>query len=371
MAVSKKRKYIISTAAIIVILLLLILKIRSTSGSDSIRPLIRPAVVISVPANIEMERSISLTGDILPFQQANIYSKVNGNIEKIFSDIGDAVHQNQVLALIDTTIYSQNVRQANANYIQAVANNNNAKINMNRNKTLYDQNLISKQDLDNSNTSYEVSSAQKDAALANLRNNKTLLDYCRVIAPFSGIITKRFLDAGAYVTSSTTSPSSTLFILMDINTVKVNINVPEKNVYDLNKVNKVIVSVDALNKKEFEASIKKINQALDLATRTLIVEVDINNKDHILKPGMFATVRLILEKKPNTLAVPLQSVLRDDNGDYVFKVGPDSIARKSYIKTGIANENFTEVVGGLLKDEKIITVGQSMVRNNMKVRMVR
>ena len=371
MAITKKTKFLISVIGIIVIILLIIIKIKSTSNSASNRPLMKPTVVVSTLTGIEMERSISLTGDILPIQQANIYSKVSGNIDRIFVDIGEFVRQNQVLALIDSTIYSQNVRQANAAYLQAVANLNNSKLNFDRNQSLSDQNLISKQDLDNSQTSYQIASAQMEASLANLRNTQTLLNYCKVTAPFSGIITKRYLDAGAYVTSSTNSPSAVLFNLMEMNTVKVIINVPEKNVSDLNIVKDVVVKVDALQGKEFNAIIKKTSQALDMSTRTMAIEVDINNQNHILKPGMFATVNLILEKKQNAMTVPLQSVLNDSNGDYVFTVGTDSIAKKTYIKTGISNEQYTEITAGLSGEDKVIIVGQTMVRNNMKVRIVR
>jgi membrane fusion protein (multidrug efflux system) len=366
-----KRKFVIPSVGIIIILLFVILKIKQTSGSDNKRAIQKPSVVISAPDIIEMQRSLTLTGDILPIQQANIYSKVSGNIDKVFADIGDWVKQNHVLAIVDSTIYSQNLRQADASYLQAEANYNNAKLNFERNTSLLDQNLISKQDLDNSKTSYQIATAQKEAAHANLNNTQTLLNYCRVTAPFTGVITKRFLDAGAYVTSSTSSSSAVLFTLMDINNVKVIINVPEKNINDLNSVKDVIVEIDALQGKKFNASIKKISEALDMSTRTMAVEVDINNQSHILKPGMFATVILILEKKPNTMAVPLQSVLQDEKGDFVFKIGRDSVVSKNYIKTGISNENYVEVTGGLTKVDQIIVVGQNLIKDNMKVRVVR
>ena len=305
-----KRKFVIPSVGIILILILIIIKIKQTSGSENKRQSPKPSVVISKPDIIEMQRSLTLTGDILPIQQANIYSKVSGNVDKIFSDIGDWVKQNQVLAIIDSTIYSQNLRQADASYLQAEANFNNAKLNFERNTSLLDQNLISKQDLDNSKTSYQIATAQKEAVHANLNNTQTLLNYCRVTAPFTGVVTKRYLDAGAYVTSSANSPSAVLFTLMDINVVKVIINVPEKNINDLNSVKDVIVKIDAFDGKEFNAAIKKISQALDMSTRTMAVEVDINNQNHALKPGMFATVILILEKKPNTMAIPLSRIER-------------------------------------------------------------
>ncbi len=243
---NKKKVYIIVGGIIVVFLIAIILRIAQNNAEASRRPTIVPSVILGSIKVGNIEKTESLTGDILPIQQANIFSKVSGNLEKIYVDIGDRVARNQLLALIDTTIYSQNAKQSHANYLQAMANLENAKLNYTRNKSLLAQNLIAQQDLDNSKTAYDVAVAQEESARASYSNALTQLGYCKVTAPFSGYITKRFLDPGAYVTSSTSAASSTLYTLMDLDKLKTIVNLPENDVPLLSQISGVKVIADAL-----------------------------------------------------------------------------------------------------------------------------
>ena len=127
----KKKNLVIGS---IVLVLVLLIFIRFVTNESVKRSLPAPVVIQGTLSRSEIINAETLTGDILPIQQATIYPKVNGNIEKIFVDIGDKVVQNQILALIDTTIYSQNVKLAKANLLQATANYENSRINYDRNK---------------------------------------------------------------------------------------------------------------------------------------------------------------------------------------------------------------------------------------------
>ncbi len=363
----KKRTFFIASIVILMLVIWSVVKISKNSGMKRVIP--APVIVQGKAVRGEIARSESLTGDILPVQQATIYSKVGGNIEKIFVDIGDRVKQNQILALIDTTIYSQNAKQSKANYMQAAANFENAKINYERNKKLFEQNLIAKQDLDNANTSLDVSLAQKEAAYANYTNSLTQLGYCKIIAPFSGTITKRMLDPGAFVTSSGSSQGTNLFTLMNVDRLKSIINVPEKYVPLLNKIEDIQVKADALPGIVFQAKLKKISDAVDLSTRTMAVEVDIENPSGELKPGMFATITLILERKQDALILPNQAVLNDDDGNFVYLVNRDSTVSKKYVRVGIQQNNRDEIITGINSSDNIVFVGQDLVKDKMKVKI--
>ncbi len=367
----KRSKYVIYGLIAVLIIVLTVIKIEQNNAESSRRPAAIPSVVLGKAERGEIVRSESLTGDILPIQQANIYARVSGNIEQIKVDIGDRVGKGQLLALIDTTIYSQNAKQARANYVQAKASLENTKLNFGRNKSLFEQNLISQQDLDNSRTAYDVSLAQEEAALANYTNALTQLSYCRVTAPFSGYITKRFLDPGAYVTSSTSSASSTLFTLMDLGKLKAIINLPEKDVPLIPKVLGVQVIADALPGKVFNAKLKKISEAVDLSTRTMAVEVDIENPGKLLKPGMFATVNLILGKKSDTILLPNNVVLNDDNGNYVFVLNKDNTVTQKYIQLGLQENNSDEILSGIDEHDRIVFVGQTLIKNGSKVKVAK
>lgn len=368
---NKKKTIYIVSGIIIIFIIVVFLRIKSNSAESALRSKVVPTVKIGKISRGDISKIESLTGDILPIQQANIYSKVSGNIEKIFVDMGDKVQKNQLLALIDTTIYSQNAKQAQANYIQAKANFENAKLNYERNKTLLEQNLISQQDLDNSKTAYDVAFAQKEASQANYSNALTQLSYCKVTAPFPGFITKRFLDPGAFVSSSTSSSSSTLFTLMDLENLKAIINLPENDVPLISQVIGIQVIADALHGKIFNAKLKKISEAIDLSTRTMAVEVDIENPGKLLKPGMFATINIVLGKKTNTKLLPNNVVLNDQNGDYVFVVNDDNTVSQKYVQLGIQQDNQDEILSGLNENDRVVFVGQTLIRNGSKVKIVK
>jgi membrane fusion protein, multidrug efflux system len=371
MTSKKKRILVFGILSIIILIILAYFRIMDSLSESSRRPAVIPSVIVSKPVIGEISSTLSLTGDINPIQQANIYSRVSGNIQKIYCDIGEPVRQGKLLALIDTTIYSQNVRQALASLMQAEANLQNAKMNYERNRNLLTQNLIAKQDVDNSKTAYDIAVAQKESANAMYKNAMTQLNYCKITAPFSGIITKRYLDPGAYVSAGTSSPSSVLFILMDIEKVKVLANVPEKELPSLTKVEEVDIKTGAYPDKVFSGVIQRSSQSLDLATRTMLVEIDIENEEHLLKPGMFAEISLVLERKQNILTLPSNVLMSDDSGKYVFMLTHDTVALKKYVTIGLQDENSSEIISGLQESDKFVSVGQTMIKDKMKVRIAK
>lgn len=365
----KKRTYLIAGGAIIILLLIVIFKIVSSESPK--RQIPKPNVVIGKITKGDIQLIESLTGDIIPIQQANIFSKVNGNIEKNMVDIGSRVFNNQLLALIDTTLYSQNANQAKANYMQSIANYKNAKLNYERNKKLFEQNLIAQQDVDNAKTSFDIALAQQEAAEAVYKNAVTQLSYCKVTAPFPGIITKRNYDPGAYVTGSTNAQGSVLFVLMNMDHLKTIVNLPERSIPYLSGVKEVSVIADAYPDKKFKAKISNISQAIDLGTRTMAVEVDIENTQSLLKPGMFATIQFVTAFNSNSYIIPNQVSLNDEKGDYVYIVNSDSTVSRKYIKIGIRTDDKLEILSGLNETDQIVFVGQTLIKDKMKVRIVK
>lgn len=364
-----KKTYLIAGSAIFILLLVFIIKI--ASGDSSKRQIPKPVVVIDKLNKGEIQHIESLTGDLLPIQQASIFSKVNGTIEKNYVDIGTRVPNNQMLALIDTTIYSQNVNQAKANYIQTQASYQNSKLNYERNKILFEKNLIAQQDLDNAKASFDIAFAQLEAAEAVYNNSATQLSYCKITAPFAGTITKRNFDPGSYVTATTNAQGSVLFMLMNIDRLKTVVNVPERSVPYLSSVKEVIVTADAFPENKFSARISKISQSIDLATRTMAVEIEINNTGTLLKPGMFATVQFVTEKKLNANLIPNQVALADEKGDFVFVLNPDTTVSKRYIKIGIRMDDKLEILSGLTDTDQIVFIGQTLIKDKMKVKIAK
>lgn len=320
------------------------------SGNEASR---RPAPLVTTvkPARENLVRTLTYNGDVLPFQQASIYTKVTGTLERVYVDMGDFVKQGRLLATIDSTELVQQVLQTSATY-------ENALVNYNRTKDLTAQNLLAKQDLDNAQAAMTV-------AKANYDNAVTKLSYARITAPFAGIITKRSLDPGAVVTSN----NSTLFTLMDLEHVKVITSIPEKDVPTLERVKSAQVTVDALPGRAFRGEVSRLSQAVDLNTRTMPIEIDIENASHELKPGMFTTVTLSAEEHKNVLVLPIQAVLTDDQGQFVFVVEGGK-AKKDYVKPGWEINNQYEITGGLTGSEDVVVSGQQQLRDGVAVRIV-
>jgi RND family efflux transporter MFP subunit len=158
---------------------------------------------------------------------------------------------------------------------------------------------------------------------------------------------------------------------MNVTKLKSYVNIPEKNVPLLNKVSSVLLSADALPGVNFSAGIKKISEAVDLTTRTMQIEVDIDNIGKLLKPGMFANITMVLDKKENVLTLPNQVVLDDDKGSFVYLLKPDSTVEKRYVKIGIKQDTKFEVLSGINENDPLIFVGQSLVRDKMKVKIAK
>jgi membrane fusion protein (multidrug efflux system) len=322
---------------------------RESSDEGSRRP--APLVATVKPTRENLVRTLTYNGDVLPFQQAYIFAKVTGTLERVYVDMGDFVRQGKLLATIDSTELVQQVLQTSATY-------QNALVNYNRTKDLAVQNLLAKQDLDNAKAAMEV-------AKANYDNAVTKLSYARITAPFSGIITKRNLDPGAVVTSN----NSTLFTLMDLERVKVTTAIPENDVPTLERVKSAQVTVDALPDRVFRGEVSRLSQAVDLNTRTMPIEIDIENASHELKPGMFAAVALSAEEHKNVLVLPIQAVLTDDQGQFVF-VAEGGKVKKDYVKPGWEINNQFEITGGLAGNEDVVVSGQQQLRDGVAVRIV-
>lgn len=346
-----RTKWIIIAAAAVIIIFIgfRIFAGRQQQAPQSPRQM-APLIKIERPVRQDVTYTLRYTGDIGAVQQANIFSKVSGNIERMYVDIGSFVRRNQVLAIIDSTELFQQYEQALATY-------NNNKINFNRTRELFEQNLIARQELDNAEASLKVSNA-------NFATAQTRLSYAKITAPFSGYITKKFLDRGALVQPG----SSTLYTIMDNDSVKITVNILEKDVPAIAAGKRTVIKVDAFPGRTFSGSISRINQAIDLTTRTLAIEIVIPNKDGALKPGMYADVNIIAARHTDALTAPTQAVLHDEKGTFLF-LFDNGMARRRDIQTGAEQNGRTEVTAGLSDSVSIITVGQQFLKDGINVRL--
>jgi RND family efflux transporter MFP subunit len=347
-----RRRVLIVAGVVAVIAVIVIYRVMSGKAATDPRRQTAPIVKLEGARRETVRAALRFTGDVVAIQQASIFSKVSGNLERCLVDMGTPVRRDQLLALIDTTELHQQYQQASATF-------ENARASYLRTKELYEQTLVSRQDLDNSEAAKMVSGAAFETARTKLR-------YAWITAPFAGVVTRRFLDPGALVTPG----STTLFTLMDLDRMKIIVNVLEKDIPAVAVGKNAVATVDAFPGKTFSGTIRRLSEAVDPTTRTMAIEVDLDNRDHLLKPGMFANVMLIVNERPAVMTVPTQALLRDDRGFFVYTVERDS-ARQVRVTRGVEQGDRSEVASGLGDSAQVISVGQQFVRDGGPVTVQR
>jgi len=215
--------------------------------------------------------------------------------------------------------------------------------------------------------------ARQKIAAANLARIETLLGFTRITAPFAGVITRRFVDPGAFIPAATAgsmAQNGAIVSLADFATVRVYVAVPEPEVPFVTRDAPVVITVQELPGKTFPGSVTRFAYALDDATRTMLAEVDLPNPHRDLRPGMYAIVKLGVERHRDALLVPLEAVLTEASGKSVFIVDGEQRARKTLIKTGFEDDASVEVLDGLAPDQPVIVLGKQSLQDGQPVNVV-
>jgi len=341
------------------------------------------AVGTMTPIRGDLDVRLTYTADIQPNQQVAIFSRVDGSIAKMHVDKGDAVRAGQILVEIDHTdsLHAVNrakadLAAARANVVSQEATIKNATRHLARMQSLIKDQYISQQDVDNAQAAYDVAVAQTDAVRAQghqaevaLQQAETRLAYSYIRAPFSGHIALRNLDQGAVVSGSTGSTSTVsrgILLLQDITTVRVLLDVVEKDV-PLVKIGQTAeLRADAYPNRVFTGRVTRLAQALDRTTRTMTVDVALPNPDRALKGGMFARVELVAGTHANALQIPIDAITRLESDQHVFIV-QDGKARKMPVTLGIQDHRMVEITTGLTGEEPVIVSGKDLVTDGATV----
>lgn len=348
----KNRKLLIAIIGILVLLVIAFIRIKNTTKSHA-KTAATTLVTVAHPRQTTLKKVMTLTGSIMAYRQASIFARVGGYLEKIPVDIGDSVKRGQVLAVINYRDLQDQYQQANASFEYA-------SIQYERAKKLIQKQLIAQNDLDMAKTNYDVTEAAKNLAALNL-------SYAVIRAPFSGYIASRYVDPGTLIPGSTQMvPANPLLVLVDINTVKIMINIPEHSVAEVRAGMPVTTVTDAYPEKVFNGRITRIAPALDPVTRTMAAEVDIANPGHLLKPGMFSKVNMVSEMHKNILAVPVSCVI-NTNGHKSIYVVSHGIAKLVTIKEGIESDGMVEVTSGASFSDEVVVQGEDALHDGQKV----
>ena len=302
-------------------------------------------------------RFVTLPGEIKPYQQATLYAKVAGYLRTIPVDKGDQVREGTLLAEIE-------VPELLAERARDKAEVDVAEIDFKRLSKSQEKSpdLVMPQTVDDARGKLEI-------AKAKLERTDTLLNYARITAPFSGIITHRMADPGAFIpaaTSGSAAQNAALVTLTDFNRVRLQVAVPEAEASLVRLGQPVKLGVEGLPGKSFDGKVTRFSYALDEATKTMLTEVELPNPSLELRPGMYATVKIGIEHREDALLLSTEAVLVERAGPSVFLVR-DNKARKTKIQTGFNDGVNVEILSGLSADQPVIVVGKQALSDGQPV----
>ena len=320
-------------------------------------------------------------GTIFPEYESKIGPKISGTIEIVYVDEGDTVQKGQPLVQLDQKNLLIAVRQgqaavrvAEAQLKEAEVKGENLKKEKERLANLLKKNVISQQKYDDIDTAYsmavtgmEVIRAQILSSRENLAMAEQNLSDTVIIAPFAGLIVERFINQGEFVS---TMPPSPLFLMMNIDKVKTEIGLPEIHIARIHLGNPVDVTVDTYPGIIFKGTVSTINPMVDPVSRAFMVKVEIPNKDHRLKPGMFARVKIYPTIHKGALIVPFKSVMKREGTTVVFVIEGTTVKLRA-VTAGITNEREIEVIDGVKEGEEVVVEGHYGMADKTTVRVER
>lgn len=322
-----------------------------------------PQVSVVHPQRGEMALSIDLPGDLVGYYEAALHAKVTGYLQSMGVDKGDKVKKGQVLATVQVPELRSNLEQAQTHLeIQRLTYDRLKRVQQS------DTRLVAQEDVDIAYAKYKESQA-------NVHTLETLVGYTAIVAPFDGIVTGRFVDPGALVaagggdigvneTSALISPGATegsgghrlgggLLTIANTDRLRVYVYLPGRWCRDIRRGTPAAVTFDEVPGLTVSSSVTRYAGALDLTTRTMLTEVDIDNSNHQLYPRMYAHVKLDLASHPQALRLPITAVNQEGQSATVMVVSRGSALRRS-ISLGLIQPDYVEITSGLSPDNLII-----------------
>jgi RND family efflux transporter MFP subunit len=345
--------------------------------------------------------SVHVAGELLPYQEVELHAKVSGYIREIKVDIGDHVKAGQLLAILDVPELAAQVTGAQAGMDRSQQEIERTRSMLARaeadHRALHaaftrlqqaantSPGLIAQQELDDARARDSASGAQVDAAASELaamqqgfvaarsqrQQSASMAEYARIAAPFAGVITWRFADKGALLQAGTSNASSMPVVkLAQVDKLRLRLPVQESLAGLVRVGSKAAIHIEAAH-QDLEGVVVRTTGELDPTTRTLQVEIEVDNRSAALTPGMYADVMLKLDAVSNTLSVPVTAVERSGAERTVLVVRSDGTVEKRSITTGIETADRMQILSGVAVGEQVITNNLSSYQPGQKVRAIK
>lgn len=342
-----KKIFILLT--LLIVMLICVLNINCSNKKTQQEINIVPVEVATVKFH-SFDRILHFTGNIDAWKKSDLGAQIPGKVQKIYVDAGDRVQKGDLL-----------VQMEDAQLIQARVQYELAKKDYERMKPLLKEGSISPNQFDKIKGAYEAAKAGYDLTLANTQ----------IRAPFSGLITNRWMDEGeVFVLMPGQTGSPAILTLMQINPAKITIRTPESDINKIKIDQPAEVKVDILPNRVFHGKISRIDPAIDPLSRTFGAEIKVENQDESLRPGMFARVSVFAGKE-TILAVPRSALIRQiGTGKYYAFVVENGVAKRKDVRIGSVYDELIEIREGLNENDQVVIEGQYRLKNGMQVKVV-
>jgi RND family efflux transporter MFP subunit len=321
---------------------------------------------------------ITVVGNLIGQATVDVVPRVGGRIESIPVKLGDRVTKGQMVTKIEDDQIKEQINQRlaslevnKANVTQRESDAKLAETVFLRMKAQYDRDLLSKQLLEDAEAKYNTAVSNVGVAKAQLVQTQSAVDELKitlanttVTSPVDGFVSKRVLDQGAFAGANTV-----ILSVVDIGVVRMVANLVEKDVKRVQPGVSALVEVDAFPGEQFTGQVSRVAPVFDPATRTAPMEIEVPNPGFRLKPGMYARVKLTVDRRPNALTVPRGAIADIEGKRGVFML-ENQVAKFHEVKTGLQDNERVEILEGLTEGQKVVTVGTLALRDGDRISVV-
>jgi RND family efflux transporter MFP subunit len=369
------RRWLVLIIAVVVVAVLLVsgivsrVRAQKTLKAETAQVALTAVSVVS-PKQTAPAEEIILPGNVQPFINSPVYARTNGYLKKWYFDIGAHVKKGQLLALIETPEVDQQLQQARSNLSTAQANLELATITKNRYQGLLKTHAVAQQDADNAVGTYNANKAIVQADQAAVDQYAALVSFEKLYAPFDGVITARNTDIGDLINSgSSTGVKTDLFHIAQPGMLRVYVNVPEEYSRGIKVGMTADLALAEFPGRTFQGNLVRTADAINVATRTLLVEIDVANPTNTLLTGSYAEVHLKVPTQSSTFIIPVNTLIFRSEGLRVGVVKNDRVTLTS-VTAGHDFGNQIEIVAGLMPEDQIIINPPDSVVTGQQVQIV-
>ena len=327
-----------------------------------------PMVVVDAPRISPRTFDVSLPGSTRALQEATLYARTSGYVSQVLADIGDPVREGQLLAVIESPEIDEELARARVRVQEARANLVLARSTLDRIQVLLKSRAVSEQENDDQQARLNSADAALRGGEAEVRRLESLQSFQKVVAPFAGVITSRSAEKGLLITAGSGSALPHLFTIAQEDTLRIFLDVPQKHSVAVKPGAGARILVRERPGRLFEGKVVRTSASLDRASRTLLAEIHLPNRDRSILPGMYVQVKLSLEREEPAIVIPARTLVILNKGPHVVTVEPDNTIKHRPVTLGRDFGAEIEVSGGLTGSEKLIANPGDSFKDGQSVR---